>query len=134
MSLGSSPLQEVTMMNCNTMLRGAAVAAALLTLSAGAMAQNSSPAVNSGDRGVKTPPSVEEVTSFPQGIPGGQPAIPTVANPMNPNEARPFVQVPEGVRPAMRADNPALPNPRTPATVSESAPAGQQQMGVGQTR
>jgi hypothetical protein len=41
---------------------------------------------------------------------------------MNPNEAKPFVQQPEGVRPLVRGDNPNLPKPVTPSAANESAP------------
>jgi hypothetical protein len=48
--------------------------------------------------------------------------MPTTSDPMNPNESKPYVQSPEGVRPSMRADNPKLPNPVTPSASNESAP------------
>ena len=104
-------------------LSGLALAGAMLAASAGAVDQNGSRTWDSGDRGVATPSSVEQVTQFERSIPGGQPAIPRVANPMNPNEAKPFVQQPEGVRPLVRGDNPNLPSPQTPTAANESSPA-----------
>jgi hypothetical protein len=106
----------------NMTLIGAAFAGAMLATSAGAVDQNNSRTFDSGDRGVVTPQSVEETTTFEHRSSGGQPAIPRSYNPMNPNEAKPFVQSPEGVRPQLRADNPNLPNPQTPSAANESAP------------
>ena len=100
----------------------AAFAGAMLAASAGAVDQNKSGTYDSGDRGIVTPQSVEQTTTFEHRSPGGQPAIPRSSNPMNPNEARPFVQQPEGVRPLVRGDNPNLPNPQTPSAANESAP------------
>jgi hypothetical protein len=110
------------MIRRNMMLIGAAFAGTMLTASAGAVDQNHSRTFDSGDRGVVTPQSVEETTTYEHRSSGGVPAIPRSTNPMNPNEARPFVQQPEGVRPQMRSDNPNLPSPRTPSAANESAP------------
>ena len=109
-------------MKRNMTVLGAALAGALLALSAGAQDRNRSGTSDSGDRGVVTPQSVENVTTYPTTIPGGQSTIPTARDPMNPNESRPFVQTPEGVRPMVRGDNPNLPNPVTPSAANESAP------------
>ena len=110
------------MMKRKLTLMGAALAGALLALSAGAQDRNHSGTSDSGDRGVVLPQSVDSVTTYPSNIPGGQSAIPTARDPMNPNESRPFVQTPEGVRPMVRGDNPNLPNPVTPSAANESAP------------
>ena len=71
----------------------------------------------------ESPSSAQEVPSYAgrDGIPSGQNAIPSTNNPQNPNESRPFVQQPEGVRPQVRGDNPNLPNPVTPRAANESA-------------
>ena len=106
-----------------TLLTGVALAGAMLAASAGAVDQNNNRLWDSGDRGVATPASAGEITQFERAIPGGQPAIPRVQNPMNPNESKPFVQVPEGVRPLVRGDNPNLPSPTTPTAANESSPA-----------
>ena len=99
-----------------------ALAGAMAAASAGAVDQNQSRTYDSGDRGIGMPSTVEQSTTYEPRIPGGQPAIPRSNNPMNPNESRPFVQQPEGVRPLVRGDNPNLPNPVTPQAANESAP------------
>jgi hypothetical protein len=101
-----------------------AAAAATMTLaaSAGAVDQNGSATFDSGDRGVATPATVEQTPIAERQISGGVPAIPRSFDPMNPNESKPFVQQPEGVRPLVRGDNPNLPNAVTPAAANESAP------------
>ena len=104
------------------LLAAAAVASALAAASAGAVDQNMSRTYDSGDRGIPMPSTVEQTTQHEPRIPGGQPAIPRSNDPMNPNEARPFVQQPEGVRPLVRGDNPNLPNPQTPSAANESSP------------
>lgn len=101
----------------------AAAAALMLAGAAGAVDQNRSSTYDAGDRGVVTPYSVEQSPIAERNIPGGVPAIPRSSNPMNPNESRPFVQQPEGVRPLVRGDNPNLPNPVTPSAANESAPS-----------
>lgn len=106
----------------NLTLAGAALAASLLAASAGAVDQNRSGTYDSGDRGVVTPQNVEQTPMAERRISGGQPAIPRTYNPMDPNESKPFVQQPEGVRPLVRGDNPNLPNPQTPSAANESAP------------
>ena len=103
-------------------LAGAFAAATMLAASAGAVDQNRSGTYDSGDRGVATPQSVEQTPMAEPRFSGGVPAIPRSSNPMNPNESRPFVQQPEGVRPLVRGDNPNLPNPTTPSAANESAP------------
>src|SRR3954470_18440619 len=108
------------MRNKFTMI-GAALIGATLAASAGADDQNGSRTMDSGDRGGVLPQSVEQTTTFERRIPAGQPAIPRTQNPMNPNEAKPFVQQPEGVRPLVRGDNPDLPKPQTPSAANESA-------------
>ena len=101
-----------------TLLSAALAAAVMAAASAGAQDRNP----EAGNRGVQTPASAPEPGPvYNQGIPAGQNAIPSSANPMNPNEARPFVQQPEGVRPLVRGDNPNLPNPVTPSAGNESA-------------
>ena len=105
-----------------TLLAAVAVASALAAASAGAVDQNMSRTYDSGDRGIPMPSSVEQTTQYEPRVPGGQPAIPRTNNPMNPNESRPFVQQPEGVRPLVRGDNPNLPNPQTPSAANESSP------------
>jgi hypothetical protein len=94
----------------------------MLAASAAIADPNGSRTMDSGDRGVVLPQSVEESTTYERRIPSGQPAIPRSENPMNPNEAKPFVQQPEGVRPLVRGDNPNLPKPVTPSAANESAP------------
>ena len=110
------------MKNHKLTILGAALAGALFALSAGAQDRNHSGTSDSGDRGVVLPQSVENVTTYPSNIPGGQSVIPRASDPMNPNESKPFVQAPEGVRPMMRGDNRNLPNPMTPSAANESAP------------
>ena len=97
-----------------------AVAGALLALSAGAMAQ-SSPMINSDDRGVRTPQSAPEQPIVPPRMPGGQPTISTSNTPMSPNESKPSIPRPEPFVAAPRGDNPNLPNPVTPSAANESA-------------
>jgi hypothetical protein len=104
------------------LLTAVALAGTLGAASAGAVDQNMSRTYDSGDRGIPMPSTVEQSTTYEQRIPGGQPAIPRSNNPMNPNESRPFVQSPEGVRPLVRGDNPNLPNPQTPSAANETAP------------
>src|SRR5215207_7792994 len=100
----------------------AAAVAMTLAASAGAVDQNGSATYDSGDRGVATPATVEQTPMAERAISGGVPAIPRSYDPMNPNESKPFVQQPEGVRPLVRGDNPNLPNPVTPSAANESAP------------
>jgi hypothetical protein len=110
-------------MNARRMtLAGAAATAVMLAASAGAVDQNRSGTYDSGDRGVVTPQSVEQTPMSEPRMSGGVPAIPRSSNPMDPNESKPFVQQPEGVRPLVRGDNPNLPNPQTPSAANESAP------------
>ena len=99
-------------------LIAAAIAGVLVAGWAGA----ESPLAQPGDRGVKTPATTPEVTKFKSSIPEGVPTIPSASDPMNPNESKPFVQSPEGVRPLVRGDNPNLPNPVTPSAANESQP------------
>ena len=106
----------------NIILAGAVIASTMLAASAGAADRNHSGTMDSGDRGVVTPQSVGQTTTFEDRIPGGQPAIPRGTDPMNPNESRPFAQQPEGVHPLMRGDNLSLPSPRTPSAANETAP------------
>jgi hypothetical protein len=110
------------MNTCRTLTRAALVAAALAAGSAGAQDRNHNGVYDQGDRGVVTPSVVEQTPSFDNGIPAGRNAIPSTSNPQNPNEAKPFVQQPEGVRPLVRSDNPNLPKPVTPSAANESAP------------
>ena len=98
-------------------LMGAAVAGAMLVLPAVAQTQS----YDSGKAGVTTPRSVSEAPAIGANVPAGQPVIPRANDPMNPNESRPFVQSPEGVRP-LAGDNPRMPNPQTPSAANESAP------------
>lgn len=109
------------MTKCNTTLLKAAVASAMLALSAGAMAQTG-PAINSDDRGIRTPQSAPEQPVVPARIPGGQPAISTTNTPMSPSESKSSIPTAEAFRPAPRANNPNLPNPVTPSAANESAP------------
>jgi hypothetical protein len=99
----------------------AAIAGAMLTMAAGTMAQSSSPTVDPSGRGVATPQSPGNVTAFPSGMTSGQAAIPSINQPMNPNESNPTVQAPESVG-IVRGDNKRLPNPVTPSAANESAP------------
>ena len=105
-----------------TLLSAALAAAVMAAASAGAQDRNRNGVWDQGDRGIQTPSSVEQIPTFNHGIPAGQNAIPSTANPQNPNESKPFVQQPEGVRPLVRGDNPNLPNPMTPSAANESAP------------
>lgn len=109
------------MTKCNTTLLKAAVAAAMLALSAGAMAQTG-PAINTDDRGVRSPQSAPEQPIAPSRRAAGQPAISTSNTPMSPNESKSSIPTPEAFRAAPRADNPNLPNPVTPSAANESAP------------
>jgi hypothetical protein len=121
MSLGSSPqFEESIMMKRKTTLM-AAVAGAMLSIAAGTMAQSSSPTMDPSGRGVATPQSPGNVTAFPSGMPGGQAAIPSINQPMNPNDSNPSVRAPESVG-TVRGDNKRLPNPVTPSAANESAP------------
>jgi hypothetical protein len=121
MSLGSSPqFEESNMMKRKTTLM-AAVAGAMLSMAAGTMAQSSSPMVDSSGRGVATPQSPGNVTAFPSGMTSGQAAIPSINQPMNPNESNPSVKAPEGIG-TVQGDNKRLPNPVTPSAANESAP------------
>jgi hypothetical protein len=108
------------MMQCKTTLM-AAVAGAMLTMAAGTMAQSSSPTVDPSSRGVTTPQSPGNVTAFPSGMSSGQAVIPSINQPMNPNESNPTVWAPESVG-TVRGDNKRLPNPVTPSAANESAP------------
>jgi hypothetical protein len=108
-------------MNKHNVLLTAAFAAAMLAASSAGAQNTGSGVSDSANRGVGTPSSVENTPTYNQGIPSGQPAIPSVDNPMNPNESKPFVQQPEGVRPLVRGDNPNLPNPTTPQSANETA-------------
>ncbi|HEX2827795.1 MAG TPA: hypothetical protein VHP37_15690 [Burkholderiales bacterium] len=84
-------------MNARKTLLRAAVAAAV-------MAAGSAVAQVGGieqEGGIQTPRSIETPV-FNQHIPSGVNAIPRADNPQNPNEAKPFVQQPEGVRPLVR--------------------------------
>ena len=110
------------MMKRKLTLLGAALTGAVLALSAGAQDRNHSGTSDSGDRGIVLPQTVENVTTYPSNIPGGQSVIPRASDPMNPNESKPYVQTPEGVRPMIRGDNRILPNPVTPSAANESAP------------
>jgi hypothetical protein len=121
MSLGSSPqFEESIMMKRKTTLM-TAVAGAMLSMAAVTMAQSSSPTVDPSGRGVATPQSPGNVTAFPSGRPGGQAAIPSINQPMNPNESNPTVKAPESVG-TVRGDNKRLPNPVAPSAANESAP------------
>ena len=99
----------------------AAVAGAMLTMAAASMAQNSNPTVDPSARGVTTPQSPGNVTAFPSGMSSGPAAIPSINQPMGPNESNPTARAPEGVG-TIRGDNKRLPNPVTPAAANESAP------------
>jgi hypothetical protein len=99
----------------------AAVAGAMLSMAAGTMAQSSSPTVDPSSRGIATPQSPGNVTAFPSGMPGGQAAIPSINQPMSPNDSNPSMQAPESVG-KVRGDNKRLPNPVTPSAANESAP------------
>lgn len=110
-------------MNTRKTLMSAAILASMLAAaSAGAQDRNRNGVFDQGDRGIGGPQQVEQTPIFNQGIPSGQNAIPRSNNPQNPNESKPFVQQPEGVRPLVRGDNPNLPNPVTPQAANESAP------------
>jgi hypothetical protein len=110
-------------MNKRTMLLSATFAAAVLgAASAGAQDRNRNGVMDSGDRGVGTPATVENTPTFNQGIPSGVNAMPTLDNRSNPSESKASTerQV-DGTRLAPRADNPNLPNPVTPSAANESA-------------
>jgi hypothetical protein len=108
-------------MNTSKTLLSAALAAAVMA-AASAGAQDRSGIGGIEQRGGVATPSAIEQPVFNQNIPSGRNAIPRADNAQNPNESKPFVQQPEGVRPLVRGDNPNLPNPVTPSAANESAP------------
>jgi hypothetical protein len=93
-----------------TLLRGALAAA---VMAAGSAAAQSNIGGIEQQGGVATPRSIEQPV-FNQNIPSGVNAIPRADNPQNPNEARPFVQQPEGVRPLVRGGEAVYPAPVAP--------------------
>ena len=97
-------------MNARKTLLGAALAAAVMAAGSAAAQSNIGGIEQQG--GIKTPSGTEQPI-FNQNIPSGVNAIPRADNPQNPNESRPFVQQPEGVRPLVGAQ-PAYPAPAAP--------------------
>jgi hypothetical protein len=110
-------------MNKRNMLLSAAFAGALLAAaSAGAQDRNRNGVMDSGDRGVAAPATVENTPTFNQGIPSGVNAMPTLDNRANPSESKASTQRQvDGTRIAPRTDNPNLPNPVSPSAANESA-------------
>ena len=92
-----------------TLLHAALLAAALAAGAAGAQQMSGIGGIEQ-QGGVATPSGTEQPI-FNQGIPSGQNAIPRADNPQNPNEARPFRQEPEGVRPLVRGAEVIAPVP-----------------------
>src|ERR1044071_9273178 len=109
-------------MNARKTLLRAAIAAAVMA--AGSAAAQVGGIEQEG--GVQTPRSIESPI-FNQNIPAGVSAIPRSDNPQNPNEAKPFVQQPEGVRPLVRGEAaypaPVYPAPQVSGPVYGPAPS-----------
>jgi len=122
--LGQLATFEESIMKQRKLIVKAAVAGAMLAMAGGTMAQSSNPTVDPSSRGVTTPQSPGNVTAFPSGMSSGQAAIPSIDQPMNPNESNPTVPAPESVG-IVRGDNKRLPNPVTPSAANESAPQPQ---------
>jgi hypothetical protein len=97
-------------MNARKTLLRAALAAAVMAAGSAAAQSNIGGIEQQG--GIRTPSGTEQPI-FNQNIPSGVNAIPRADNPQNPNEARPFVQQPEGVRPLVRGE-PVYPAPVPP--------------------